>query len=78
MVKERIDGENKKQRFERLAAIRTNKILEKIRVLGNCSNRGLYEYNDEQINMIFNAINRELKIARSKFSKSGEKKFSLK
>ncbi len=44
-------------------------MLEKIRVLGHCSNNALYEYNEKDINMIFSAIDKELKRTRFLFSK---------
>ena len=59
--------EDKKQRFKRLAAARTNDILNKLRVLSNCANRSAYEYSDEEINKIFSAIERATKESRSKF-----------
>ena len=40
---------NKRERFKRLAVTRTNEVLKKIRVLGNCSNRSAYEYTEEEI-----------------------------
>ena len=40
--------ETRKERFRRVATRRTNKILEQIRVLGNCSNRSAYAYSDEE------------------------------
>ena len=48
--------ENKKERFKRLAAYRTNEILKRLRILGNCSNRSAYEYTEEDINKIFSEI----------------------
>jgi len=69
MVKKRIENETKRDRFKRLAKIRTQKVLEKIRVLGHCSNNTLYEYNEKDINMIFSAIDKELKRTRFLFSK---------
>lgn len=37
-------SETKKERFIRIAGARTNKILDMIKLLGNCSNIGNYEY----------------------------------
>ena len=50
----------KKERFKRVATARTNKIIDMIRLLGNCSNTGNYEYTDVQVAKIFNAIDKEL------------------
>ena len=68
--------ESRKDRFNRLATRRTNEIIDKIRILGNCSNKSTYEYSEEQISKIFRAIDTELKSTKSKFS-SNKKKFTL-
>ena len=52
--------ENKKQNFKKIAENRTNKIIDMISLLGNLSNTSYYEYTDEQINAIFDAIQEEL------------------
>ena len=42
-------NETKRERFVRLAEARTNKILDMIKLLGNCSSRSNYEYTDEDV-----------------------------
>lgn len=69
--------ENKRDRFLRLAAKRTNSILKKIRVLGNCANRNYYEYTEEDLRKIFAAIEKQLQAVKSKFQPSGEREFKL-
>ena len=71
--------ESKKERFVRIAEARTNKIISMIRLLGNCSNKGNYEYAEEDIKAIFSAIESELKNAKGKFNEavSKEKVFKL-
>ncbi len=72
--------ENKKENFRRIAENRTNKIIDMISLLGNLSNASFYEYTDEQINAIFDAIQDELDKQRSKFVKQKEgkkKRFEL-
>lgn len=69
----------KRSRFIRIAENRTNKILEQVRLLGNCSNKHNYEYNDEDVKKIFYVIDQELKQAKLKFSvQSNKEKFKLK
>jgi len=68
--------ESRKDRFTRLASRRTNDIIERIRILGNCSNKSTYEYTEEEVNKIFRAIDREIKASKAKFS-SSKKKFTL-
>jgi len=70
-------SEYKKERFMRIAENRTNIIINTLRLLGNCSNRNNYEYTEEQIKQIFNAIDSELRATKMKFEKK-ESKFKLK
>uniref|UniRef100_A0A7C5UTV2 Uncharacterized protein n=1 Tax=candidate division CPR3 bacterium TaxID=2268181 RepID=A0A7C5UTV2_UNCC3 len=77
MVKEKILRENRHDRFLRLASQRTQAVLDKMRVLGNCSNPYLYEYSEEEVKRIFKAIEEELKALKLKFNRINGKKFSL-
>lgn len=72
--------ESKKDKFVRIAEARTNKIIDMIRLLGNCSNKASYEYSKEDVRKIFTAIESELKAAKAKFDSSGDFpiKFKLK
>ena len=72
-----MDEKTKKANFKRLAESRTQKIIKAIETLGNLSNRSNYEYSDEQVDRIFNAIEEELRIQRAKFKKGGKTKFRL-
>ena len=49
-------GETKEEKFKRLATRRTNDVLEKLRILGNLSNRANYNYADDQGPKIFYTI----------------------
>ena len=60
-----MDG--KRERFIRVATRRTNTVLKKIAILGNCANRSAYEYTEDQVNKIFSEIEKELKITKMKF-----------
>lgn len=70
--------ETRRQRFKRIAGARTNKILDMLKLLGNCSNTGNYEYSENDVKKIFNTIEAEVKASKSKFIKSTKKnKFEL-
>ena len=71
--------ETKRDRFVRLAEARTNKIIDMIRLLGNCANKANYDYTDADVQKIFNALEKEIKLAKTKFSLSEveESKFKL-
>ncbi len=73
-----VTAETKRDKFIRIAEARTNKIISMIQLLGNCSSPS-YEYTDKDISDIFNAIEREIKLAKMKFSPSDDKssKFKL-
>lgn len=62
--------ESKREKFVRLAEARTNKIIDMLQLLGNCSNTSVYEYTQKDIDQIFGAIELELREAKKKFSKT--------
>lgn len=72
-------SESKNDKFLRIAEARTNKIINMIRLLSNCSNKATYEYDETDVKKIFFALEQELKSCKSKFQDSGEKdnKFTL-
>ncbi len=69
--------ETRQERFKRLAIFRTNAVLEKIRILGNLSNKANYEYSDDDINKIFYAIDSRLRVAKTRFTHKTKKEFTL-
>lgn len=70
--------EEKRNRFRRVAENRTNRIIESIRLLGNCSNRSNYEYTEDDIKKIFSAIENELRETKQKYhTKAKNHKFEL-
>lgn len=69
-------SENKRDRFIRIAESRTNKIIDMIHLLGNCSNRSTYEYTQKDIDKIFNTLDSELKEAKKRFNKKESNKSS--
>lgn len=68
--------ETKREKFVRIAEARTNKIINMIQLLGNCSNRSLYEYSQKDVNKIFNTIQTELDEAKKRYSKQDSQKGS--
>jgi len=69
--------ESKKDRFQRLATIRTNVVLQRLKVLGNCSNRQAYEYTEQEIKKIFSAIEEQVKDVKAKFTPAKKDQFQL-
>lgn len=68
--------ETKRDKFVRLAEARTNKIIDMIQLLGNCSNKNQYEYTQRDVNKIFSAIQAELDVAKKRFNKQESQKGS--
>ena len=69
--------QEKRNRFNKVATNRVNKILDTLRLLGNCSNTSNYAYTDEEVDKIFNAIELELADQKEKFKRKERKKFKL-
>ena len=67
----------KRDRFKRLAVYRTNEVLRRIKVLGNCANRSAYEYTEDEVNKIFSEIERALRNTKSKFHFTKKEEFKL-
>lgn len=60
--------ETNRERFIRIAEARTQKIIDMIDLLGNCSNQYNYEYTQKDVDKMFAAIETALKTSKSKFS----------
>ena len=69
--------DQKRERFKRLATQRTNIVLKRLKVLGNCANRSAYSYTEEDINKIFLEIERRVRETKSKFHFPKNKEFKL-
>lgn len=68
------NNETPEQRFKRLASHRTNQVLEKLRILGNCANRNVYTYTKEDVEKIFFVIEKRVKEIKAKFIEQGKNK----
>ena len=72
--------ETKEEKFIRLAEARANKILSLIRLLGNLSSTGFYQYSRDQVEQIFTALQLELIKNKMRFlhpHREKRKRFSL-
>jgi hypothetical protein len=72
-----MENSKRRKRFIKIAGNRTNRILETLRLLGNCSNRSNYQYFDEDIRKIFGEIDKELRTTKLKFTENSKEKFTL-
>ena len=58
---------SKRARFEEIASKRVQYIIDKLELLGNCSNRNNYDFNEEDIKKMFSVIKEQLKKTEVKF-----------
>jgi len=70
------EQETKREKFVRLAEARTNKIIDMLQLLGNCSNSSAYDYAQQDVDKIFAAIEAEVREVKKKFNKIASKKGS--
>ena len=64
----------KQQNFKRIAENRINKIVDLISKLHNLSNSSFYEYTDEQIDKMFDIIQKELDRQKQQFKNKPKKR----
>ncbi|HEY4509564.1 MAG TPA: hypothetical protein VJC15_01080 [Candidatus Paceibacterota bacterium] len=70
--------ETRKERFRRVVSRRTENILEDLRILGNCSNKSMYDYIDEDVAKVFGTIEEQLRAVKARFKTVRKKrKFKL-
>jgi len=77
MVKIKVKNESKEERFKRIATARANRVLDDIRLLGNCSNTSIYSYSDYEVNKIFSTIEKEMRMIKLMFNKNKKRKIEL-
>ena len=63
------EAESKHDKFKRLATQRVTNALKKIELIGNLSSSG-YEYDPEEVDKIFVALQQTLDNTKNRFSKS--------
>jgi len=62
------NGNIRRQRFEKIASKRVQKILDDINVLSNCSNRNNYEYSEADVKKMMTVIRGQLRQLEMAFS----------
>ena len=74
---------SKRERFTKVAATRVQRIISTLELLQNCSNRNNYEYDEEDVNHMFDEISKALRDARNVYinelgKKNNKEGFSFK
>ena len=69
--------ETKQERFIRVAEARVNKILKMLHLLGNCSQRSIYQYSEAQVEQIASTLRDAVEQTRHRFVTAHNRRFSL-
>jgi len=69
--------ETNREKFVRLAENRVNNAIKTLRLIGNLSNQSNYSYKQEDVDLIFKALEAELKNAKSRFTSGKTKENDL-
>jgi predicted transcriptional regulator len=72
-----MEKETKKERFKRIAEKRVQNIIHAIRSLSGLSNKKVYEWETEQLEKIWKAIDREIENCKNSFNDPELKIFKL-
>lgn len=64
----------RRDRFEKVAAKRTQKVLDYLESLSKCSNRINYEFEEEDVKKMFKAIREQVNSCEASFKKEISKK----
>lgn len=73
-----LEKEAKRERFIRIAEKRTQRIIDQLELLGNCSNPYNYEYSSKDVDKMFGAIEAAIKDCRSKYTNTATKNTKFK
>ncbi len=68
----------RRKRFVKVATRRTRRIIDRLRTLGNCANKGAYEYSPADVDKILAALQHELDVVRAKFEERMKRKAEFK
>ena len=70
------DKKQSGRNFVRLAEARTNKIIDMLQLLGNCSNSSAYDYTQQDVDKILRLLKQRYVRQKKKFNKIESKKSS--
>lgn len=62
-----VESETKRQRFERLAERRVTEALKQLRLIGNLAHRGNYDYTEDHVRQVIDALEAELRQLKKRF-----------
>jgi hypothetical protein len=59
--------DEKLEKFERLAQKRVSEVMNRLRLIGNLSDKRNYNFTNEHVREMFDAVESELRVAKSRF-----------
>ena len=59
----------KRERFEKVASKRVQRVLDTLELIQNCSNRNNYEYDQNDVDRMFSEITKAVKDAQAAYTK---------
>lgn len=59
----------RRDRFEKVASNRVQRIIDTLNLLGNCANKNNYEYSEKDVELMFKEMNKSLKETKLLFDK---------
>jgi len=71
---------DKRKKFVELIEARVNRAIKDLKLIGNLSNKNSYYYEDKDVRKIFRVLQKELDLAKGRFTdggKSGANDFKL-
>jgi len=64
-----MKDETKETRFKRIVEKRVQRVIDSLRSLSQCSNKRMYNWNNEQLKKIWNAVDSAVKSCKESFEK---------
>ena len=65
-----MSKDDKRDKFTRLANNQVNIVLDKLRLIGNLSDKRYYEYSDKDVKAIISSIQKEFSSVKNRFEKN--------
>lgn len=72
-----MKGETKEQRFKRVVERRVRRVLDSLRSLAQCSNKRMYNWDEEQLKKIWYAIDHAFESCQENFKNAEPEEFQL-
>ena len=72
-----MKGESKSGRFKRVAERRVQRVLDSLRSLSQCANKRMYQWEDNDLKKIWEAVDKELKNCKTSYETAEPQEFKF-